>query len=286
MPSPSIGSFPPARRLAAALLGASLVLAPAFAGAQDRPAAPTAETTTRSAAPTIVLVHGAFVDASIWSGVATRLMSDGYRVRAVQLPLTSLAEDTRATRQVLAAIDGPVVMVGYSWGGMPATEAGADSKVAGFVYFAAVVADAGQSLEEVFDRDAAKDLPGQAAVRVSPDGWFWLDVDGFAGALAHDAPAERTRAMSVSQKPMAVSAFADRATVAPWHEKRSWYAVSADDRIVPASLQRKIARTIGAETIELPTGHASILSRPDAAARFIETAATTLAEAARKTAAH
>jgi len=213
-------------------------------------------------------------------------MSDGYRVRAVQLPLTSLAEDTRATRQVLAALDGPVVMVGYSWGGMPATEAGADPKVAGFVYFAAVVADAGQSLEEVFDRDAAKDLPGQAAVRVSPDGWFWLDTDGFAGALAHDAPAERTRAMAVSQKPMAVSAFADRATVAPWHEKRSWYAVSADDRIVPAALQRKIARTIGAETIELPTGHASILSRPDAAAGFIEKAATTLAEAAGKTAAH
>ena len=160
MLSSFIGSLPPVRHLAAALLGGSLFLVPAFARADgDRPAAAVVATGAgvRPAGPTIVLVHGAFVDASIWSGVVTRLMSDGYRVRAVQLPLTSLAEDARATRQVLAAVDGPVVMVGYSWGGMPATEAGADPKVAGFVYFAAVVADAGQSLEDVFDRNAAKE---------------------------------------------------------------------------------------------------------------------------------
>jgi pimeloyl-ACP methyl ester carboxylesterase len=226
----------------------------------------------------VVLVHGAFVDASIWDGVIRRLQRDGYEVRAVQLPLTSLAEDVAATQAVLRRVDGPTVLVGYSWGGVPVSVAGVDSKVKGLVYFAAVTPDPGQSLKQMLAPYAEKAMPGMAAVQRDDEDFLWLDPARFGFALAHDAPPDVVRVMAAAEKPTAERILSDKPERAAWQSKPTWYAVSTEDKIFPVQLQRDLARKIGARVIELPTGHASILSRPDDASALIENAAQTLSK--------
>jgi pimeloyl-ACP methyl ester carboxylesterase len=254
-------------------LGLALTLAASGgAGAcadQSRPAAPP------EPVKNVVLVHGAFVDASSWNDVIVRLQRKGYRVSAVQNPLTSLDDDVKATRRVLARQDGPTILVGYSWGGMPITEAGADPKVVGLVYVAALAPDAGESARHLLDRfpeQAA--MPGQKSVQVDAEGLYWIDPATYHFALAHDSSEARTRVMAVSQLPMPGKAFEDKVSTAAWKQKPSWYAVSSDDKIVAPVLQRWLAERMGATTISVPSGHASILSHPARIATLIEAAAT------------
>ncbi|MGF9564501.1 alpha/beta hydrolase [Neorhizobium sp. JUb45] len=225
----------------------------------------------------VVLVHGAFVDASIWSDVIRQLQAAGYTPSAVQLPMTSLKADIDATQQVIDRTAAPILLVGYSYGGMPVTEVGSDPKVRGLVYVAAMAPRPGQSINDLFDR-GAPGLPGQAAVEQSSDGFFWLTPSLFRMALAHDAPEDRTATMSVSQRPIAISTFGQAVSKAAWMEKPSWYAISADDKIIPVALERKMAKDIKAVTIELNTAHASPLSQPKAVAAFISQAANAIAD--------
>lgn len=263
----------PGFRLGAALL----VMAGLHAGLLGPALADEANVKPAGAVKNIVLVHGAFVDASIWSDVIRQLQAAGYTPSAVELPMTSLKADIEATQQVLDRTAAPILLVGYSYGGMPVTEVGTDPKVRGLVYVAAMAPRPGQSINDLFDR-GAPGLPGQAAVEQSSDGYFWLTPSLFRMALAHDAPEDRTAVMSVSQRPIAISAFGQPVSKAAWMDKPSWYAVSADDRIVPVALERKMAKDIKAVTIELNTGHASPLSQPKAVAAFISEAATALAD--------
>lgn len=229
----------------------------------------------------VVLVHGAFVDASIWNGVSERLLDMGYEVRAVQLPLTSLADDVAATRAVLDKVEGPVLLVGYSWGGVPATVAGTDPDVKGLVYFAAVTPSPGESLGAMLKPYADTPMPGVTALQLDEKAQvYWIDPEGLHAALSHDAPARLSRLMGAAQKPTAARIFDDVPDQAAWQTKPSWYAVATEDRIFPVRLQRDLAAKIGATVVEWPTGHAAILSRPGSAAALIDDAAKSLTDQA------
>ena len=238
-----------------------------------------ATTTNLSAEPikNIVLVHGAFVDGSVWNGVSARLLDEGYNVRAVQLPLTSLKDDVRATQAVLNQMDGPVVLVGYSWGGVPATVAGVDPDVVGLVYFAAVTPEPGQTLAMMLEPYADTPMAGSSELQLDEiSGTYWIKPDGLHNALSHDAPSSVARLMGAAQKPTSAQIFTDVPDVAAWQSKPSWYAVATEDRIFPVELQRDLSQKIGATTVEWPTGHAAILSRPGSSADLIDYAARAL----------
>lgn len=222
----------------------------------------------------IVLVHGAFVDASSWNDVIEILQDDGYTVSAVQNPLTSLRDDVVAVRRVLEQQDGPTVLVGYSWAGMPITEAGDDPKVTALVYVAALAPDVGESVRDLQKRSVAQaTMPGLQAVIEDKHGNYLMDRAGYRQALAHDTPERRTRVLAAAQVPMSIAAFEEKADNAAWRRKPSWYAVSTEDQIVAPDLQEWMAKRIGAHIVRIASGHASILSHPATVAAMIEAAA-------------
>lgn len=227
----------------------------------------------------IVLVHGAFVDGSIWNGVTARLLDEGYNVRAVQLPLTSLEADVKATEAVLAQMDGPIVLVGYSWGGVPATVAGMDPDVVGLVYFAAVTPEPGETLGTMLEPYSDIELAGAPELVLDEAaGTYWIKPEGLHNALSHDAPSSLARLIGAAQKPTSAQIFTDAPDVAAWQSKPSWYAIATEDRIFPVPLQYALAEKIGAATVEWPTGHAAILSRPGSSADLIAEAAQSLSK--------
>lgn len=256
--------------LAAAALAA---LTPFSASAQSAPIPAAAETT----APTVVLVHGAWADASSWSKVIPLLRAKGVTVMTVHNPLTSLADDVAATHRVLAAIKGPVVLVGHSWGGSVITEAGTDPKVKALVYVAAFANKEGQS-----GGDLVAAYPKPPALST-----VWDDGQGFlrqteAGILenfAPDIPKEDARTLFVTQGPLAASTFGDKVSVPAWRRTPSWYIVSANDRVISPQLERDVAAEIGAKTTVLNSGHLSLLSHPKEVAAVIEEAVATAAAA-------
>ncbi len=225
----------------------------------------------------IVLVHGAFVDASSWNGVMSRLMRRGYNVTAVQNPLTSLADDVEATRRILEIQDGPTLLVGYSWGGVPITEAGAESVVKGLVYIAAIAPDVGETVNTLLlEVPEQASMPGAPALLVDDYGNNVVDRDLYHFALAHDSSKHAAKLAAAAQIPMALSAYDESPIEAAWKSKPSWYAVSTEDKIVSPKLQHLMAKNIGADTIEIKSGHASILSQPGKVARLIDRAARSL----------
>lgn len=221
----------------------------------------------------VVLVHGAFVDASSWRPVANILMRKGFHVTAVQNPLTSLSDDVEAVRRVLEQQKGDTILVGYSWGGMPITQIGNDEKVKGLVYIAAMAPKVGESIT-----DLQKQEPEQATMRglegVIEDGYgnYLIDPDWYHYALAHDSDPELVKWFAYSQIPMSKAAFDERVTHAAWVDKPSWYAISGDDKIVSPKLQQMMAKRMKAETVTIDSGHASILSHPYEVAELIEQA--------------
>ena len=181
--------------------------------------------------PTIVLVHGGFVDGSGWKGVFELLRSDGYNVAIVQNPTISLAGDVAATRSVIAAQSDPVILVGHSYGGAVITEAGNDPKVAALVYIAAFAPDAGESVGTLI-----KDPPPGAPVPpILPprDGFLYLDKAKFAAAFAGDVDEKTAAFMAESQVPWGLDALNGSITEAAWKTKPSWYLVSTDDKMIP-----------------------------------------------------
>ena len=220
---------------------------------------------------TIVLVHGGFVDGAGWEGVYNILKKDGYDVRIVQNPTTSLADDVAATRQIIAQAKGPVVLVGHSYGGVVITEAGNDPKVSKLVYITAFAADQGESVASLI-----KDPPPGAPVPpILPpqNGFLFLDRAKFAESFAGDVGAEKAAFMADSQVPWGLPALEGAVTEAAWRTKPSWYLVATDDHMIPPPAQQFMAKRAGATIVESKGSHAIYVSRPEAVASIIKSAA-------------
>src|SRR5437667_2633292 len=209
---------------------------------------------------TIVLVHGGFVDGSGWEGVYKILKNDGYKVSIVQNPTLSLADDVAATRLIIAALDGPVLLVGHSYGGAVITEAGNDPKVEALVYIAAFAPDAGESVSTLI-----KDPPPGAPVPpiLPPQGgYLFLDKAKFHASFAADVDAEKAAFMADSQVPWGVGALSGAITEPAWKTKPSWYLVTTEDKMIPPPAQRLMSTRAGSRVIEVPGSHAIYVSQP------------------------
>lgn len=225
----------------------------------------------RIAAKNIVLVHGGFVDGSGWEGVYKALKRDGYTVAIVQNPTISLADDVAVTKRTIANQDGPVILVGHSYGGAVITEAGNDPKVAGLVYVAAFALDRGESVSSLI-----KDPPPGAPVPpILPpqDGYLFLDKAKFPASFAADVEPETAAFMADSQVPWGLDALNGTISEPAWKTKPSWYLVSTDDKMIPPDAQRAMSKRAGATVVEVKGSHAVYVSQPQAVAALIETAA-------------
>ena len=219
----------------------------------------------------VVLVHGGFVDGSGWEGVYRALRKDGYTVSIVQNPTHSLADDVRATKRVIDAQDGHVILVGHSYGGVVITEAGNHPKVVALVYIAAFAPDTGESVASLI-----KDPPPGAPVPpILPpqDGYLLLDKAKFRASFAADVDVERAEFMADSQVPWGVDALSGTVSQPAWKTKPSWYLVATDDRMIPPPAQRFMSKRAGATVVEVSGSHAIYVSQPDAVAGLIAKAA-------------
>jgi pimeloyl-ACP methyl ester carboxylesterase len=213
----------------------------------------------RGEARNVVLVHGAYADGSSWSEVIRRLQAAGLRATAVQNPLTSLADAVAATRRVLAMQDGPTILVGHSFAGTVITETGDDPHVVGLVYVAARAPDAGEDYAAL-----AKTFPSPPANAglVYEDGFGQLTEHAFLHDFANGVDRPAARVLYAVQGPISATLFSDRTTVAAWRSKPSWYAVSKRDRTTSPKLERFLAERMHAKTIELDSGHLSLITHP------------------------
>lgn len=221
----------------------------------------------------IVLVHGAFADGSSWSRVIVLLQQKGYRVTAVQNPLSSLAADVEATHRVIARQPHPVLLVGHSWGGAVISVAGNQHKVKGLVYLSALAPDSGESVAQALQRLQA---PMQG-LQADAQGLIWLDdPEVFAQVMAHDLPADEVRALVAVQQPIAAAAFSAAIGHAAWHDKPSWYLVTQGDRALSTAVQQQFAAAMKARTETIPSSHLSLVSHPQQVADLIDSAARSL----------
>ena len=219
----------------------------------------------------VVLVHGGWVDGSGWEDVHNILTRDGHHVSIVQIPTLSLADDVMATRRVIDAQDGPVILVGHSYGGAVITEAGNDPKVAGPVYIAAFAPDKGESVASLI-KDPPPDAP-VPPILPPQDGYLFLDSTKFHAWFAADVDAEKAAFMADSQVPWAVAALSGAIDEPAWKTKPSWYLVATEDKMIPPPAQRFMSKRAGATVTEVPGSHAIYMSQPTAVAAFIEQAA-------------
>src|SRR5262245_46920061 len=221
---------------------------------------------------TVVLVHGAFADASGWSRVIPILERDGYFVTAVQIPLTSLSDDIATAKRVVDAQKGPTVLVGHSYGGAVITGAAAGSpNVKALVYLAAFAPEAGEPPGEP-GKESAKQ-PLDSAPTPDPAGFLSIDRAKFHDAFCKDLPEAEARVMAATQKPLAGSVFEASVSAAAWKTLPSWYVVSSQDRAINPELERFYAKRMGATTREIASSHVAFLSHPREVAKVIEGAA-------------
>jgi pimeloyl-ACP methyl ester carboxylesterase len=224
-----------------------------------------------AASAAVVLVHGGFVDGSGWEDVYKILKKDGYKVSIVQNPTSSLADDVAFTKRVIARQDRPVILVGHSYGGAVVTEAGNDPKVAGLVYIAAFALDKGESVASLI-----KDPPPGAPVPpILPpqDGYLLLDFDKFAASFAADVAADKAAFMADSQVPWGLAALNGTVTQPAWKTKPSWYLIATDDKMIPPPAQHAMSKRAGSTVVEVKGSHAVYVSKPQAVAALIATAA-------------
>ena len=230
--------------------------------------------------PTVVLVHGAFADASSWNGVIARLRRDGYPVIGVANPLRSLQGDAELLRDVLDAVEGPIVVAGHSYGGSVMSEA-ADGhpRVRALVYVASFLLEEGESTGELAGRFPGNEL-GSALRRVpvhGPDGQtvddLSIEPQAFRSVFAADVPADVAALMAATQRPIIGDALADKATKAAWRTIPSWTLVTRQDLAVPAEAQRFMAGRASSHAVEVDASHAVTVSRPEVVARLIDEAA-------------
>src|SRR5256712_2604041 len=227
----------------------------------------------------IVLIHGGFVDGSGWESVYSILKKDGYNVSVVQDPTISLDGDVTATKRILAAQDGPAILVGHSYGGAVITEAGNDPRVAGLVYITAFAPDKGESVASLI-----KDPPAGAPVPpILPpqDGFLFLDRGKFAASFAADVNEDAAAFMADAQVPWGVEALDGALTEPAWKSKPNWYLVATSDKMIPPDAQRAMSKRAGSTVVEVKGSHAVYVSQPREVAHLIEQAAKSLALAAK-----
>ncbi|MFE7182192.1 alpha/beta hydrolase [Streptomyces erythrochromogenes] len=225
--------------------------------------------------PAVVLVHGFWGGAAHWSKVVVELHRRGFTdLHAVENPLTSLADDAERTRKMVRQVDGPVLLVGHSYGGAVITEAGDLPNVAGLVYIAAFAPDAGESPGQI-----SQELPPAAFENIAPDsdGYLWIRQEKFHESFCQDLDADEALVMAVTQKAPLGSTFGDNVTSPAWKKKPVWYQVSAQDHMIHPDNERRMAQRMNPrKTVELDAGHASLASRPGEVTDLIETAANEL----------
>ena len=222
--------------------------------------------------PTIVLVHGFWGGAAHWGKVIPRLRARGFQsLLAVENPLTSLKDDAARTRQMVAQQQGPVLLVGHSYGGAVITEAGDMPNVAGLVYIAGFAPDAGESPGSL-----SQAIPplGISALAPDSDGYLWIKQDAYHANFCPDLTAEEALVMAVTQKAPKASTFGDAITAAAWRKKPSWYQISSEDRMINPDNQIMMSGRMNTrKTITLKASHASLASKPDEVTDLIELAA-------------
>ena len=217
-------------------------------------------------------MHGALIDGSSWRGVYDLLTRHGYRVHIVQQPLTGLDDDVKATQRVLDQVEGPVVLVGHSYGGAVITVAGQDPKVKALVYVAALQPDAGE-----IGAEAAPPRPESGAhLRATSDGFVILAPEHFAADFGADLPKGLADFMAHSQMPIAASAFSTKLTVAAWRSKPSYAVIATQDRALAVDAAQRMAARAGSKITRVKASHAVHISQPLAVARVIDAAARAL----------
>lgn len=218
----------------------------------------------------IVLVHGAWADGSSWSRVIPLLQAAGLQVTAVQLPLTSLADDTAAVNRAIALQDGPFLLVGHSYGGSVITEAGNAPQAAGLVYVAAFAPDQGQS---TLDQITANPTPVGTELRPDAFGFIKLSDKGVVEDFAPDLPPAVQKILIATQHPIAGGALGTPISTPAWRNKPTWFVIASDDRMISPRLEESEARQMKAKSIVISSGHLVLLSHPAEVAGFIERAA-------------
>jgi pimeloyl-ACP methyl ester carboxylesterase len=221
---------------------------------------------------TIVLIHGAFADATSWSKVIPLLQADGYRVVAVQNPLSSLTDEVAATQRALAREAGPILLVAHSWGGVVMTQAGGDPKVAGLVYVSAYAPDAGQSANDASSAYGWTD--GQKQIRLDSGKFAMVTFEGASQDIAECLSAADQKLFYATQAQTYGPMFDEKLTHAAWKTKPSWVIVSANDRMLPPAMESaEVKRLKAVATLTLPTCHMSIIDQATHVAAFIDAAA-------------
>jgi pimeloyl-ACP methyl ester carboxylesterase len=218
----------------------------------------------------VILVHGAWADGSSWSKVIPLLEAKGLNVTAVQLPLTSLADDAATVKRAFALEDGPVLLVGHSYGGSVITEAGNDPKVAGLVYVAAFAPDKGES---TLDQIKANPTPVGTELRPDASGFFKLSDKGVVEDFAPDLPEAEQKVLIATQDPIAGAAFGAPISTPAWRNKPSWFVIASGDRMISPKLEEAEAQKMNAKAITISSGHVVLVSHPAEVAGFIERAA-------------
>jgi pimeloyl-ACP methyl ester carboxylesterase len=231
---------------------------------------PGAQERSSQAVRNVVLVHGAYADGSSWIEVIERLQREGMTVTAVQNPLSSLAEDVAYTRRILALQDGPTILAGHSFAGTVITEAGIDPVVVGLVYVAARAPDAGEDYSALAQRFPA---PPASAGLIFTDGFGGLSEPAFMADFANGLDPLKARALYAVQGRVSETLFSERVTAAAWRSKPCWYAISTQDRTTSPDLERFLAGRMNATTIEIDSGHLSMITHPDVIADLILEAA-------------
>jgi predicted alpha/beta hydrolase family esterase len=243
---------------------------PSAAGAPSAVGAPSAGASAAAPVPAgprnVVLVHGAYADGSCWADIIPRLQAAGVAVTAVQNPLTSLADDVAATRRALDAQDGPTVLVGHSYAGVVITQAGDHPLVRSLVYLSARAPDVNEDYPALAARFPAS--PASAGL-VYREGFGGLTEQAFLADFANGVPVDRARVLYAVQGRVAQPLFATRTTVAAWRSKPTRYVITTDDRTTAPELQRFVAQRMGARTLEINSGHLSMITHPDTVAPFI-----------------
>ncbi|MFJ5206833.1 alpha/beta fold hydrolase [Streptomyces nigra] len=263
---------------AAALgIAGAAVSAPATAAARSR------RPHGHPGTPTVVLIHGAFADASSWSSVVERLQRHGHRVLAPALPLRGLASDAAYIRSVLDSVTGPIVLVGHSYGGAVISAAAAEApQVKALVYVAAFVPEVGESALQLTDT-----FPGSTLGQATATQYYPLPGGGQAEELvikkelfreqfAAGVPARITQVMAAGQRPITLAALQEPATVAAWKKIPSWYLVATEDRNIPPAAERWMAKRARAHTVTVRAPHAVSVSDPGPVTDLILRAARSL----------
>jgi len=223
----------------------------------------------------IVLVHGAWADGSSWDKVVPILEGHGYHVVAVHEPLTSLSDDVGAVNRTVDAQNGPVILVGHSWGGAVISEAGNNPRVVGLVYVDAFALDTGESVNSFV---AAAGAPPEWAAKLQVDhgGFLTLPKDVVLKDFAQDLPASQANLLAAKQGPIFSKSFDDKVMTPAWKTKPSWYVLGSQDRIIPPAGQTAMAERMHATVTSVPSSHVSMLSHSTEVAAVIERAATAM----------